>query len=72
MDGTFSRLIVATRGIIAGSVFATTELRLLMIDAVEHTCHRWPTLQITLYVDDATLDAEGPGDEAAVVVAVGR
>ena len=38
INGMYSRCIVAARGIAAGSGFATTELRLLLLDVV--ACHQ--------------------------------
>ena len=56
-DGAFSRIIVAVLGITAGAGHATLELRLIMHEVVTDTLSRWPMLSITLYVDDATLEA---------------
>jgi len=56
-DGAFSRLITAVLGITAGAGHATLELRLIMHEVVADTLLRWPMLDITLYVDDATLEA---------------
>ena len=64
IDGTFSRCIIASLGITAGSGFATTELRLLLLDVVESTTRAWPLITITLYVDDATLEAVHGSAEA--------
>jgi len=69
MDGAYSRLIVASRGITAGSVFATTELRVVLLDAIDITCARWPSMSLSVYVDDATLEAAGQGVLPAAVVA---
>ena len=44
-------------GITAGSVFATTELRLLMLDVVTAALQAWPCVTITMYVDHITLEA---------------
>ena len=41
IDGVYSRQIRATRGITAGSGFATSELRLLLLDVMQHTRMRW-------------------------------
>ena len=68
--GKYSRLIHATRGITAGSAFATTELRVLLTRLVRRTLESWHcTLRITLYVDDLTLSARG--DRSAVVETLG-
>jgi hypothetical protein len=68
IDGVYSVLLVATRGITAGSGFATTELRLLLIGVVETVCRWWPHAQITLYVDDLTIAAWGRLSVAASTV----
>jgi hypothetical protein len=52
-------LVIAICGITAGSVFATTELRILLIDVVDSTYKIWPTIGLTLYVDDFTIDVTG-------------
>ena len=57
IDGAFSRIVIAVCGITAGSGFATSELRLLMIDVVSSVARAWPIVEITLYVDDITLEA---------------
>ncbi len=58
-DGVFSRILVAVRGITAGSGFATTELRLFMLDTMIELKSRWPVLSTQLYVDDLTISASG-------------
>ena len=60
IDGNFSRLVIAIRGITAGSGFATTELRVLLYDVMVELKTRWsPTLSATAFVDDLTLCASG-------------
>ena len=60
VDGVYSRLIVATRGITAGSGFATSELRVLMLDLINALQARWANIIITkVYVDDLTLSIAG-------------
>ena len=60
VDGVYSRLIVATRGITAGSGFATSELRVLMLDLIFALQARWANIIITkVYVDDLTLSITG-------------
>ena len=56
INGAYSRLVVAALGIIAGSGFATTELRLLLLDVAIDLDARWPHLDVTLYVDDMMLE----------------
>ena len=60
IDGAYSKLIVATRGITAGAGFATVELELLLYDTIGYMHTRWATvLTIKVYVDDITLAACG-------------
>ena len=63
VNGVYSRMLRATRGITAGSGFATSELRLLLLDMMLELQRRWvPVLNAMLYVDDLTLSATGqPG-----------
>ena len=56
-DGAFSRLIVAVFGITAGAGFATLELRLILHEVAMNTVYGFPLVVITLFVDDATLEA---------------
>jgi len=69
IGGVYSRLIIATRGIAAGSGFAVSELRALMLDIVDSTLRRWPLLDIALYVDDMTLEGRGTYAAARDMVA---
>jgi len=69
IDGSYSRLVMATRGITAGSVFATSELRIIMLDAMDFTTRIWPTVSLSVYVDDCTLECEGPGARPAAAIA---
>ena len=60
IEGVFSRCVIATRSITAGSGFATTELRVLLFDLILEVQQRWsPTLMTTTFVDDLTLSASG-------------
>ena len=57
IDSVFSRLIVAGRGITAGSGTATAELRLLilgLLDALQIEC---PVASLAIYVDDINIEA---------------
>jgi len=69
VEACFSRCVTATRGITAGSCFATSELRLLLLDIIDDTFTIWKTIEFSLYVDDATLSASGSQVYAAAVVA---
>ena len=66
----FSETLVASRGITAGCVFATLELRAMVLKIGDAICSQFPGVQLTMYVDDDTIEAEG--DEQTVEeVAVG-
>ena len=68
IDGAQSGVLRATRGITAGSGFATTELRILMQEVVLLTLADWGTsVGLTLYVDDLTIETRGD-----IVGAAGR
>ncbi|HUU62073.1 MAG TPA: reverse transcriptase domain-containing protein, partial [Acidimicrobiia bacterium] len=54
-----STVVVAARGITAGSGFATTELRIMMIDVVDAALKVYPTVSPTLYVDDLGMESCG-------------
>ena len=67
IDGVHSAMIKATRGITAGSGFATTELRLLMQEVVLLTLAEWGNaVNLTLYVDDLTVETKGDDEAAAL------
>ena len=68
VEGIFSRILVATRGITAGSGFATTELRVLLGTVVEVASKCWPQADLKLYVDDLTIAATAVREVAADVV----
>ena len=46
VEGTFSCLLIATRGLTAGSGFATIELRLLLTEVLVIATKRWALLQL--------------------------
>ena len=70
LTGCFPRMARATRGITAGSGFATTELRILLGGMVKVLREKWPTtLHIKLFVDDLTLAACGLPARAIAMVA---
>ncbi|CAK0827956.1 unnamed protein product [Prorocentrum cordatum] len=71
VESTFSCLLVATRGITAGSGFATVELQMLLRESVLIATFRWPLLQLFLYVDDLTITASGFSEEALAAVSRG-
>ena len=57
-----SDLVWATRGIVAGSGNATSEMRLVMIDIVDSVMKRHPTIIPTLFVDDLSIELSGEDD----------
>ena len=72
IEGVFSRAIVASRGIAAGSGFATAELKMLLHDTMGELHSRWAhELTIRLFVDDLTVAACGaPRAVVALMVKV--
>ncbi len=69
VDGIFADLVQASRGITAGSGFATSELRLLLLEMVWELRRRWgDDLNIKLYVDDLTLAVTGRVGTCMVVL----
>ena len=66
VDGVYTKDLVATRGITAGSSFATSELRLLLLDVVLPVLHQWgDDVDLTLYVDDLSIATKGDPETAA-------
>ena len=53
-------IIVAIRGITAGSVHATSELRVLLIQWLDETIALFPLASLTVYVDGTSIEATGP------------
>ena len=74
VGGVYSRMIIATRGITAGSGFATTELRILFLDIIDQTYRLFPTLELAVYVDDITPYTYGFSPSVVIrqVAAAGR
>ena len=58
-----SDLVWATRGIVAGSGGATSEMRLVMIGIVDQALLVYPTVTPTLFVDDLSEELDGEDDE---------
>ena len=61
IDGCCSVPIFATRGLAAGSITATIELRLFLIVFADRMVAAALHTRLTLYVDDATLETVGFG-----------
>jgi len=60
IEGVYSKTVVATRGITAGSGTATTELKLLLSPLMRMLKQQWAnTLIAKVYVDDLTLIMRG-------------
>ena len=68
VDGVYSKELHACKGITAGSGFATTELRMLLLDLMFELKKLWP-VQLKLYVDDLTITAKGEQERVAADVA---
>ena len=66
--GLYSKLIVATRGITAGSGSATTELRILLLSLIRVVSRQWPEVMLTLYVDDLSIAMSGLALKVALTV----
>ena len=52
IDGAYSKMVRACRGITAGSGFATSEMRLVLIRVIDRALTLYPTITPTLFVDD--------------------
>ena len=69
IDGICSVLLWATRGITAGSVFATIELRVLLIQWLDESAAAYSIVTFTVYVDDTSIEATGQAADVAFAVA---
>ena len=59
----FSRVLVDARGITAGSVFATIEMRLVMIEALDCVTSCCRCVRLTCYVDDVGVEMTSTATE---------
>ena len=59
INGVCSRLLIALCGITAGSGFATTELRILVLDVIDSTYVLYKGIDLAVFVDDFTIEASG-------------
>ena len=59
VGGVYSAPLLPTRSMTAGSVFATRELRALLIGIFDQSYRMFPMIEQTLYVDDATIECIG-------------
>ncbi len=69
IDGVFSRGVLATRSLTAGSSFATAELRAILITVGDAALARAPEVTLSFFVDDITIEYEH-GDELAVLTVI--
>ena len=75
VDNCYSRLVHALRGITAGSGTATTELRLIMTDVVQHIRAKAERFALGvrvgcfLYVDDLSIEAIGSSEQQVEIAA---
>ena len=60
IGGVVPHSVWAVRGITAGSGFATSEMRLIMMRAVDTAVRLFPRVNPTLFVDDLAADMTGP------------
>jgi hypothetical protein len=60
VDGVCTAIIWANRGITAGSVHATIELRVLLIQWLDETVAKFRLVTMSVYVDDTGIEAAGP------------
>ena len=68
INGTCSRIIIAVCSITAGSGFATSELRVLLLDVIDSTYKIWSGISLAVFVDDFTADAAGTESEVTRLV----
>ena len=59
-----SKVVGSTTGIVAGSGFATTEMRLVMIRVIDRALTLFPTITPTLFVDDLAAAVCAPAKHA--------
>ena len=57
IEGVYSRTVVACCGIVAGSGFATCELRVLILDVIDKATQLCPEIRLKVYVDDISVSA---------------
>ena len=58
--GVLSEVLWACRGITAGSVSATTELRLVLLHLLDGLVRLFPAVLLHIYVDDMFVHCTGP------------
>ena len=69
VNGVYSSMVVARRGITAGSGTATTELRVLLIRLLDRIATRFPQAVLNVFVDDMSVEATGTQHSVVAVVA---
>ena len=60
IGGLATAVLWPCRGIVAGAVHATIELRVLLFQWAEEIVRSYPLITLQLYVDDSTIEAAGP------------
>jgi hypothetical protein len=71
VEGVFGKLVQATRGITAGSGFATTELRVILTELMLELKAKFaPIVSAKLYVDDLSIAGSGPRRECIATSAM--
>ena len=60
IEGVISVVIWASRSITVGSVPATVQLRVIMIRSIDETIYRFPSVGVTVFVDDTSVECTGP------------
>jgi hypothetical protein len=60
IGGVVSKTILAWRGITAGSIFATTEMRVILIRVMDAATKMFPRVNPVLFVDDLAAEMMGP------------
>ena len=60
IGGVVSKTILAWRGITAGSIFATTEMRVILIRVMDAATKAFPRVNPVLFVDELAAEMMGP------------
>ena len=63
-----SDVICTNRGVIAGCGFAVSVIKCFTLDVYDRMYYLWPSLDISVVVDDSTLQASGSSKQVVVVV----
>ncbi|CAK0851970.1 unnamed protein product [Prorocentrum cordatum] len=63
-----STFIYTNRGVIAGCSFAVSVIKCFTLDVYDRLYYLWPSLDISLVVDDSTLQSSGAGKQVVQVI----